>query len=486
MEKISKKSAILTISNILTLAISMIISMVFARYRTLEENGTYAQIMLIINTVMPFVVLGIPNSITYFIGKSDSKSGRDEYIGNFYSLIFSLCIVAGVILYLISPVIAKKYDNELIMSMRYVFLIFPLCLQLTSTISDVLVSCDKDLTLLIYRLSYSFSLLVICVLMVWLKWSFTVYMIIYTVVLIALSIIVVLINKEKLKIRKIFCFDLHFIKKILRFSIPIGVATVVGTLSLEFDKLFISMNFSTEELGIYSYVAKELPIVAVTNSVTSVLLPTITRMISRGNTDNAVELWKNSSIVTFSITAFFACGVFTYAPQVISILYSDRYLAGVTIFRIYALTLFLRFTYFGIFFNTTGNGKKILFYSLFGLFSNIILNVVLFYIFGINGPAIATVVSIYLTDCLQLIGTKKLLKIKISELMPWVSYAKLLVINVLLSVLFYYIKIISTLDVYISENGEAIVLAIIWAGVYFLIIGKKVIYVWKTLNRTEI
>jgi len=63
-----------------------------------------------------------------------------------------------------------------------------------------------------------------------------------------------------------FSFDKDLILRILNFSIPIGLATVVGTLKIEFDKLLIGRFFNTEQLAIYTNAAREMPVTFVAAS----------------------------------------------------------------------------------------------------------------------------------------------------------------------------------------------------------------------------
>lgn len=481
-KNIGKKSLILSVCNITTLIITMVISMIVARYRTLGENGTYSQIMLIVNTIISFAVLGIPNSITYFVGRSKNEQDKEKYIGTYYTIMLVICLLVGISLYLLTPYFASYYNNPTLNEFKYVLLVFPLFLQITSTISDVLISFEKVVVLMGYRILYSALLLSINILMVIYRWSFQKYMFIYSCSLLILTVAVYLIIIFILKIKKIIYVDINLLKDILKFSVPMGISSVVGTLSLEFDKLFIAAKFSTETLGMYNYMAKELPIVAITSSVTSILLPTIAGMISRGEKDEAVNLWEKSGIITFSITAFFVCGVFAYAPQVIKILYSSKYLGGLGIFRIYTFSLLLRFTYFGLFFNCTGNSKKVLKYSVFGLLLNGCLNFVFYYALGMIGPAIATVVSLYVTTYLQLKGTAKLLDKKIVNLLPCKAFLKILTLNIILAIIFYELQKIIRLEVVLGDCLEAVMLAVVWCVVYLLICGKRLKKIWRELN----
>lgn len=482
MKNIGKKSIVLSACNITTLIISMLISMIIARYRSLEENGIYSLIMLIINTASSFVILGIPNSITYFIGKYSDRKNKENYVGMYYTAMFIICIALGIILFSLTPFFADFYKNKALNDFKYIFLFLPLFLQITSTISDVLISFERIKLLIVYRITYSFFLLLINLFMIVFKWSFFLYMFFYMLVLFILSFMVYLIVKRQLKIKKLIYFDRNLLKEILKFSMPMGIASIVGTLSLEVDKLFIASKFSTEILGMYSYMAKELPIVAVTSSVTSILLPAIARMMSNGNKTEAVELWKNSTILTFSITMFFVCGVFTYAPQVIEILYSAKYLDGIEIFRIYTLSVLLRFTYFGIFFNCSGNSKKVMKFSIIGLCLNICFNFIFYWIFGIIGPAIATVTSLYITTYLQLKGTAVLLSKNIKELLPWKDFIKIFFINIILAIFFFLMQKVLKLDVIIGDSLEALFLGGIWCVIYWFIMKKKGIKIWNTLN----
>ena len=56
----------LTISKLITMAIALVNAMLLSRFRTLEEYGTYSQLLLIINLATTFFMLGLPNSINYF------------------------------------------------------------------------------------------------------------------------------------------------------------------------------------------------------------------------------------------------------------------------------------------------------------------------------------------------------------------------------------------------------------------------------------
>ena len=282
-----------------------------------------------------------------------------------------------------------------------------------------------------------------------------------------------------------FLIDSDLIKKVFVFSIPMGLAAVVGTLNTEIDKLLIGYLMDTEQMSIYTNAAKELPLTIVASSITAVLLPFLTRMIKKNRYKDAVVLWGYATELSFIIICLVVAGVVTYAEEVIELLYSAKYLPGVGVFRIYTLNLLLRVTYFGIILNACGKTKKIFYCSLVSLGLNVVLNPVFYLIFGMIGPAIATFISILCITLLQLIMTSKVTAISFGKIFPWKSIFVILFINSVLAVIFYFVKKMLVLDKWIGNIPEAILLGVIWCVIYFIIMRKEIRKKWTLLNMEE-
>ena len=54
--------------------------------------------------------------------------------------------------------------------------------------------------------------------------------------------------------------DTKLLKSVFSFSIPMGLASAISTLSVQLDQLMVGRFFSTEELAVFSNAAKELPL----------------------------------------------------------------------------------------------------------------------------------------------------------------------------------------------------------------------------------
>ena len=278
-------------------------------------------------------------------------------------------------------------------------------------------------------------------------------------------------------------FSLKDIRNILKFSLPLGLASVVGRLSVELDKLVIGRFFSTEDIAIYTNAAREMPVTIIASALTAVLMPRLVRLLRDKEYDDAVNIWGNSIEISFIIICFVSFGLIVFAPEVISLLYSEKYLPGVDVFRVYSLVLLLRVTYFGMILNSIGKTKFIFYSSILALIINVILNYIFYLIFGFIGPAYATFISILLVQMLQLFATAKSIDVKFTNIFPWAKLGKLLVINVILAFVFMFVKKWSHLDNILGGILEAIILGAIWGIIYLLVIRRNIIGNWKVLNK---
>lgn len=471
----------LTTSKLITMVISMITAMLLARLLTLEEYGTYAQILLVINLVTSLFMLGLPNSINFFLARAKDDEERKKFLSVYYTGSTILSVFTGVVLVISTPLIVKYFGNPFIKQFMYVLAILPWAKIILSSIENVLIIYSKANQIMLFRILNSISLLAIIFIVDIFNFGFLVYMFIFIVIeaLFALSVYFIV---KKISGQISIYVDKALVRRILVFSIPIGLASVVSVLSIELDKLVISRFFTIEEVAIYTNAAREMPITVVSSSLTAVLMPQLVRLLKKDRNQDAINLWGSSIIISYSIICFFSIGLFVYAPEAMTMLYSDKYLPGVTVFRIYNLVLLLRFTYFGMILNSIGKTKFILYSSLASLGLNLLLNYAFYYIFGFVGPAIATLTSILLIGFLQIVITGKTIKVPLNEVLPWKQLSNITLINLILGLCFAYIKKSIPLDIVIGNILESIFLGVVWGGLFFLLKFRTIKKNWLILK----
>ena len=473
----------LTVSRSMTLIINMVTAMLISRYRTYEEYGTYSQIHLVMSLFLTLFMLGLPNSINYFLTRSNSIEEENSFLSNYYTITTFLSLALGIILSAGIRIISLYFNNEYIIKFSKYLMILPWATITMQSIDNVMVVYKRINELMIYKLVYSTLLVGIVILNHVLKHTFEDYMLAFTLLNVGGGISTLLLVNDK-KHRLVPQFNVRLIRKIFIYSIPMGLSTLVGTLNAEIDKLYIGYVTNTESLAIYANAARELPITMISSSITAILLPQIIKMVKDGYVEDSVDKWKTSVEISFIATCFMVCGIFTYSKEVMTLLYSDKYLVGENIFRIYAFALLLRVTYFGMYLNALGKPQLILASSVFSLLVNAVLNPLCYMIWGLPGPAIATLIAVITMQSTQLIISSRLLKIRINRILPFRNMLVILIINVIISLLFKYLKSALHLEQLFGEIVESIILGGGWGIIYFIIFKSRIFSLWHRLNKT--
>jgi O-antigen/teichoic acid export membrane protein len=262
--------------------------------------------------------------------------------------------------------------------------------------------------------------------------------------------------------------------------VPIGLASSIGVLNSEIDKLFVSIAYDTELTAIYTNAAREIPVSIIIASITAVVVPELVKLLSNNQQVKAINLWKASMAIGMYIMFFFGALFFVFSEEIMVFLYSDKYISGSNLFRIYSLNMIIRFTYFGAILSSLGKSKYILFSSLATLVLNIILNFVLHYFLGVNGLAIATLCSLALVALFQLGITSKIMKIKFKQIFPINYFIKIAIINILFALLFWFVKV-KTQEL-LNDILLLLITSCIWFLLYGFIIKKSIKKLWYKIN----
>lgn len=477
----------LTASRVLVSLLGLVTSMLLARFRTLAEYGTYTQLIMVVDLISTLLLLGLPNSVNYFLAKAENEEKRRRFMSVYLTLSLVLSLLITGCAYGALPLIIDYFENPLIRQFAYVFVAYPWSSLMINSLGNTCVVCGRANRLIYFN--FTQSLLSIFLLLAAKVWTvpFEIYLQAQMGLMVALAVAAILWIRHMVgPLRP--SLDLPLIKQLFIFSIPIGLAGSVGTLNGELDKLVIGHFFSTEEFAIFSNAAKQLPVTMLTESLTAVLLPCLVRLLSAGRNKDAVRVWGNSINLAFCFMCLVAGGLIVFAPDVMYLFYSAKYVtpAGVAVFRIYSTVLLLRFTYWGIVLNATGKTKFILYSSLASLGLNLAGNVALYYLLGFIGPAVSTVLCTFIVSFIQLWFTVHHLKLSIRQVFPWRDMGMRLGQTIVLGSVFWMIKYLflpsgsGTLSILV-----ALLLGGIWAIIYAVLNLNFIRQNWIALNRQE-
>lgn len=479
-----KNTITLTISKVLSLAMSIGITVILSRYRTLEEYGTYAQLILIVNLSVSILSFGINNSINYFLGKFEHKNDRDIFIGTYFILNTLFGVIIGISLFVFSSRLGIYFNNSSIKNYGLILFILPWAILTNSSMSYFLIFSNRSKYVLSIETTYNFLVLITALISSILEIDFKIYLYFFAFINSVQSILVYLLVIKIYKL-EIITIKIDIAKEILKFSIPLGISTILGTLNLQIDQIMISSFYKLSEYAIYANAARELPIAVISSSVALVVFPIVSKLVNRKYTKEAVFIWKESIILSSIIIFFLISVLFVFAPVIINILYSEKFLSGVSVFRVYSLVLLFRITYFGMILNTLNKTSYILQTSFFALILNIVLNFIFYKLFGFIGPAVATFIVTGIVATMQVWYTSKLVNISFTSIFPWFEISKVGIINIFLACFVFLSKYILSKIFLNNDFVLTIILGIFWLAIYYLLINKKIKEKWDYLNSSN-
>jgi len=480
LESVGWSALALSASKTINLMLSVITSMFLSRYLTLVEYGTYSELQTITSLVVSVFALGLPSSINYFLASCKLDYKR-KFLSFYYSMITIISICVAILMFFSKTLIAQYYNNPTLTLYSFFLVVIPWTKITISSRSNMLIVDTKLRKELIYSIANSALLFLITLFVVMSKTSMYVYLWLYVVVEVVFSILSYTEACYSAEKTINVDFDKSLLKSVIFFSVPLGLSTAISTLSLDLDKLIIGYFMNEESVAIYANAGKELPFSLISTSFSALVLPKVVKNIKEGNKELSIDLWKNSSELCFIIFCFFACASIVFAPQIITFLYSDTYLSGTRIFRIYSLILLLRITYWGMILNAYGKTKQILYNSLICLGVNLILSIILYFFIGFEGPALASLISIAIMSIAQVFSSSRLIKMPVRRIFPWANMLKEFTVCVLTAIIFQFVLRLIGMTTTLKGIVSAIIIGIVWALVYFFVMSKRIKQIWKQI-----
>jgi len=423
MSLLAKQAGIISVADSMRLLVKTLIGFVLARLLTQADFGTYRQLYMIYILMSSIFMIGLPQSVFYFLPKADEEK-KKHIITQTVDVFSILGIICALLLYLSRNQLANMFHNPLLNKALIIYAFYPFFMFLSQMYYTIMISMQQPRKAAIFVI---FSLLCdISIILMAAFWTRELKWIISGMVLsVMLQWIYARFSLSKWLVRgRLINIEKDLFREQLKYSLPIGIAAIVGVVSSQIDKLVISHYFKPAVFAVFSVGAAELPFIGIiTNSINSVILPA---MSAKEDKEGVLALYKSAVRKNAQILLPICMFCLLFAVPLIRLLYSSKYLASVTFFRIYLLTMPLRIATYGIIFQVFNRTKYIFILAIITLLSSITLNYLFIKQLGIRGPAIATVVSVYINVLLTLILFHYRLRISIKEIFPFEAIVRII------------------------------------------------------------
>jgi O-antigen/teichoic acid export membrane protein len=294
---------------------------------------------------------------------------------------------------------------------------------------------------------------------------------------IAMVIVTLFYSKKLVKIT--YRFNPVIWKRLIKESLPYGIALILGTIYIRVDSFLITLINGPEELGIYSVATKVIEVVNVLPILfMSTVLPVLIKYLEE-KSDKVQELLKHSFTFLVAIGLPIAIGFIVLAYQIVYIIATPEFLTRTTAgfwgsdiaLKILAGALFLSFinNLFIYLLVAINQQKKLLFINSGAVIFNVVSNLIILPAWGFRGASVTTVLSELFVLCFTFYYSRKYIRFALD--LPALS--KIIVSGLLMGFLVYILK--EPIITQFANKGIFFLMALGgFLYVFFLIITKAV------------
>ncbi|HPH60692.1 MAG TPA: oligosaccharide flippase family protein, partial [Candidatus Syntrophosphaera sp.] len=269
----SKQAGLLTSVEFIRFGLKSLVGIILARILVPAELGSYRQLFLIYSTFSTLLLLGIPQSVLYFLPKLRHIDSKREFISRAVNLVSALAFVFGLAIFLLRGFIARVFSNPQLELLLILYAVYPLFMFITQIYSQIMLGLKqpgKTAVFTLFSVAADFVLILGVALL-----THNLYHIVLALMVSAL----LQWGFAQFQLRHWLTkasFDPGFYHEVFQYSLPLGLASIIGMLSVQLDKLVISGFFTPAQYAVFSIGAMELPFIAIlNNSVNAILLPHI-------------------------------------------------------------------------------------------------------------------------------------------------------------------------------------------------------------------
>jgi O-antigen/teichoic acid export membrane protein len=402
---------------------------ILARILSKEDLATYLQTFLAYNFAAPLLTLALPSALYFFLPRKVGEE-RTVLAGNLLLLlgmgfVFTMFLLLGG-----AKLLAWRFHNPALEHTLLILAPYPLFVLPAGAVEACLVARDRVTALTIFsvcsRLVLGVAIITSC-----LWFNRPEVLVLVQVGLTGLLLVPSLWLMFRACPGKLHRPSRDLLWAMVKYSVPLGFATVLGSLSLQLSSVVVSAMCSPAEFAVYSVGAFELPLVGiVTGSITTVILADMARLCHEGRKDEALSLFRTAAVRSAAILLPAMVFFLIMADPFIEGLYSNKYQGSIAPFRLYLLILPMRIVTYGAALMALGLTRVVLFRSVIDLLLNAALCTVFVWLWGYLGAVIALVLTLYVWSVPYNLHTiAKGFGVPILKVLPFPMLSKILLVS---------------------------------------------------------
>jgi len=482
VKKIAKGAGIVFIGTGIGMFFAYLGMMIVARFLGPSDFGLISMASAVATIASTVVLVGMPDGVVRFVSFYRGKNDQERIKGVIISaleIVLPLGVVAGVLLFVFADVISVEIFDEPNLTPVLRIFSFSVPFFVLFYIFNRAIGGFQEMKYVVYVRDIFQNGIRLFLLIVLLSLGYGVYgaAFAYTSTVIAVPFVALYhLNK----IFPIFSKTIKCIyvrKELFSFSWPLMFAGMVGLVMGWIDTLMIGYFSTSYAVGIYrASLATAGLLLIISSSFGSIFMPVITELYSQHRTK---ELKETNATVTkwiFLTVLPLVLLMIMFSERVLGILYGLDYIAGASALSIlaFAYLIISVFRPTNQIISTVGRTRLIMVNTTVGAVFDVILNFYLIPVYGINGAAVATAISIIIVNAL---GFAEVYMVKHIHPLK-LNYFKI-----------FFSAIVSALVVYVATKtffGTPTIYILIIMFILYMIVYFVLLLISKTFEQEDV
>ena len=397
--------------NILKIVASFFVAIYIARFLGPEEFGTLTYVISIVFLFMGVARLGMETILVRELVKEPEAS--NDYMGSAFALMLLGSIASILVIGLYTYFFEASYQIRLYLALMSIGLLFQPFLVVDFNF-------QSKINVKFSSIAKSFSYILgssVKIYMVFIKAPLIYFVVAYIIDYFVIALLLYLMHIYKKQPANFFHIRMKYVRILLKSAFPLVLSSFTMSLYMTIDKILIKHFLGLDSLGVYSAALKMyegwlfFPIVVGTS-----LLPALVKLKQGSELSYQKNMTRIFSLVIWSSLLIALVATF-FSEWIIQSTFGEAYQgASDSLIIIMWASAFIgigtiSYTYFTV----EKMENKLIIRTLMALVINLTLDIVLIPVYGIEGAAIATLVSViiayYLIDIVDP-ETQTLMRIK--------------------------------------------------------------------------
>ena len=355
------KVIILSGCKVVVSVVGLVVLMLLSRCFSAEDYANFRQFVFISGLISPLILLGAPQAIPFFLPNNTNKSKQFILISIIIQSILFILVLS--LSYLLKDKIYDYYSGYKLSDFIFSIWAWAFLSSLLQVLASVLIAIERPM------LSGSFlainALLILSGIILFLDGKITdvysIYPISASITVLSILIYLYLRLNDRLNFKSYIVDTFDYLK----FAVPIFCSQYIGSFGRKVSSIMVVPFLSTGSFAIFANGAFEIPFISiVVSSAIAVITPEFVKLFKEANIDKALRIWSRASIKTCLIIFPIFIFLFIQAENVLTILFSEKYVDSSATFRCFLLLMPLQAIQFGLIYIASNNPKLLLFRSL--------------------------------------------------------------------------------------------------------------------------